>query len=361
MGARPNFMKIAPILKEFEKRNYSDSSTRLVHTGQHYDVNMSDIFFKELSLPKPQVYLGVGSGTQATQTANVMIKYEKLLSKEPVDLVIVVGDVNSTLACALVAVKFQIPIAHIEAGLRSDDWSMPEEINRILTDRISTYLFTTSKEGSDNLLKEGISRKRIHFVGNVMIDSLIEYLPLAMKSSIIERLHVKKDSFALLTLHRPSNVDDRSVLSGIMSAVNEVSSMLPVVFPAHPRTVNAIGELQRSGDFSASDNLHIIDPVGYIDSLSLQYSAKFVLTDSGGMQEETTVLGIPCLTIRANTERPVTVTKGTNIMVGSDPQKIISESVKLIKGVAKKGSIPEKWDGKSARKIVDIIRREMHG
>jgi len=354
VGARPNFMKIAPIHRALLKSN-KDFKIRLIHTGQHYDHNMSKIFFKELELPEPSFYLNVGSGTHGAQTASIMIKYEELLLKEGSDIVVVVGDVNSTLACALVAVKQGIPIAHIEAGLRSFDMEMPEEINRILTDRISDLLFTSCADAGVNLSKEGISEDKIHFVGNVMIDSLHYYMPKAMNSDILNILNLDEFSYATLTMHRPSNVNKITIFTNLIKAILEVSKKIPIIFPIHPRTRNLIDQIQDAFDSNGNTNLIIIDPIGYCDFLRLQKSSKFILTDSGGIQEESTVLGVPCLTLRENTERPVTVSEGTSILVGSDPNMIISESNLILEGKGKKGSIPDKWEGNSSQEIVSIL------
>ena len=354
VGARPNFMKIAPIHRAM-LRSENDFEIRLIHTGQHYDQNMSKIFFEELELPKPDYYLNVGSGTHGAQTAAIMIKYEELLLKEETDILLVVGDVNSTLACALVAVKLGIPIAHIEAGLRSYDMEMPEEINRILTDRISDLLFTSCADANVNLSKEGISEDKIYFVGNVMIDSLHYYMPKAMNSDILNTLDLKEFSYAVLTMHRPSNVNKSDTFINLIKSILEVSKKIPVIFPIHPRTKNMIEQIQESLGSNGNTNLITIDPIGYFDFLKLQKSSKFILTDSGGIQEESTVLGIPCLTLRENTERPVTVSEGTSILVGSDPNTIIGESNLILEGKGKKGSIPDKWEGNSSEEIVSIL------
>jgi len=360
-GARPNFMKIAPIYREL-KRHGARFKPIIIHTGQHYDDRMSRIFFDDLNLPKPDAYLGVGSASHAVQTAKIMIEFEKVLLKNRPELVMVVGDVNSTIACALTAAKLNIPLAHIEAGLRSYDRAMPEEINRILTDRISDYLFTTCKDANENLLHEGIAQKKIFFVGNVMIDTLKKSQVASRKSQVLEKLGLKKKGYALLTLHRPSNVDDKKAFTGIAKALSKVAEQIPVIFPVHPRTRTRVNEfsLSRFFNYKLSVNcqpstINCINPLGYLDFLKLICEAKFVLTDSGGIQEETTVLNIPCLTLRENTERPITITQGTNTLVGTTPEKIISESKKILNGSGKSGKIPLLWNGKTAPKIIRIL------
>ena len=348
VGARPNFMKAAPVHSEFLKYN-EKYRIRLVHTGQHYDNNMSDIFFKELQMPVPDIHLGVGSGTHGVQTAKVMIRYEELLVKQPADLVLVIGDVNSTLACAITAVKLKIPVGHIEAGLRSNDRAMPEEINRILTDQISDLLFTPSVDADKNLLREGIEDERIFFTGNVMIDTLLSHLPSAGKSSIVKDLNLQSGDFAVLTLHRPTNVVDKKNLSLMLQGIEKIAERIPIVFPVHPRTAKSI-EGER-----AFKHIKFMNPLGYIDFIRLQQDARFVMTDSGGIQEETTVLGVPCLTLRDSTERPITVVEGTNIVVGANPRNFVNSAMKILNGERKYGSIPKKWDGKAAERIVNSI------
>ncbi|MGH2785055.1 MAG: non-hydrolyzing UDP-N-acetylglucosamine 2-epimerase [Actinomycetota bacterium] len=345
-GARPNFMKVAPVLRALENRGVE---APLVHTGQHYDPGMSDTFFEDLGLREPDVHLEVGSATHAVQTARVMERLEPVLEERRPDLVVVVGDVNSTLAGALVCAKIGIPVAHVEAGLRSFDRTMPEEINRVLTDQVSDLLFTTSPEAEPNLLAEG-ARGAIHFVGNPMIDSLERHLERARGSDVLQRLGLD-GSYGLVTLHRPSNVDDPEVLAGILGALADVARELPLVFPAHPRTVKMI---ERFG-LGASDGLRMIEPIGYIDFLRLTADARIVLTDSGGIQEETTVLGVPCLTIRENTERPITVEMGTNRLVGSDPVRIRTEALAAVRGARPSPSRPPLWDGKAGERIADVI------
>ncbi|PIS30322.1 UDP-N-acetylglucosamine 2-epimerase (non-hydrolyzing) [Candidatus Saganbacteria bacterium CG08_land_8_20_14_0_20_45_16] len=351
VGARPNFMKIAPIWHEQVKESeYFDPL--ILHTGQHYDKNMSDAFFTDLELPSPDIYLGVGSGSHAVQTADVMVKFEEVCLKENPDLVIVVGDVNSTLACSLVAAKMRIPVAHVEAGLRSFDRTMPEEINRKLTDSISDLLFTTSVDADENLKNEGISSEKIFFVGNVMIDTLLKFKQKAVFPSIVS------GPYAVLTLHRPVNVDDRQSFSRIVEAVVEISSKVPVVFPVHPRTWKQIQVFGLDGKLK-QPGIKIADPLSYLEFLGLMAKALFVLTDSGGIQEETTVLQVPCLTLRENTERPVTVTEGTNLLLGTNRELIISESLKIINGKGKTGLIPKFWDGKAAERIIKVLKEQL--
>jgi UDP-N-acetylglucosamine 2-epimerase (non-hydrolysing) len=350
VGARPNFMKIAPIIEEMKK--YPRLKPVLVHTGQHYDREMSKLFFDDLKLPPPDVYLGVGSASHATQTAKIMIEFEKVILRESPDLVIVVGDVNSTIACALTAVKFFIPVAHVEAGLRSFDRTMPEEINRILTDSISEYLFTTCEDANENLKKEGISKKKIYFVGNVMIDSLLKHLDKASQSDILEKLNLQPGNYAALTLHRPSNVDKREIFIRILDAFNEIQKKIKIILPIHPRTKKRIKEFKLSNKIKKMKNFKIVEALGYLDFLKLLSDAKFVLTDSGGIQEETTILKIPCITLRNTTERPITVREGTNVVVGSNKEKIVRESLNIIKGKQKEGKSIKLWDGKAAKRIV---------
>ncbi|HEY6908224.1 MAG TPA: UDP-N-acetylglucosamine 2-epimerase (non-hydrolyzing) [Myxococcales bacterium] len=349
VGARPNFMKVAPILAQLRRREGVEQI--LVHTGQHYDAKMSDVFFRDLGMPDPDVHLGVGSGSHAQQTAKVMIEIEPVLAREKPDVVVVAGDVNSTIAVALVAAKMGLPIAHVEAGLRSRDWSMPEEVNRVLTDRLSALLFTPSRDGDENLRAEGIESSRVHFVGNVMIDSLAAALPRAKESRIHQRLELARKGYALATLHRPANVDDPAALRGLLSALAEVAAQLPVVFPIHPRTRSRL-----PAGFDAP-GLKLVEPLGYLDFLALTAEARLVMTDSGGIQEETTALGVPCLTLRENTERPVTVEVGTNQLVGTDPRRAVAAAREVLAGRGRKGGIPELWDGRAAGRIADILVR----
>ena len=323
VGARPNFMKVAPIV-EAMKRREREFTPLVVHTGQHYDAAMSDAFFRDLDLPQPDVYLGVGSASHAAQTAAIMERFEPVVLREQPDWVLVVGDVNSTLACALVCVKLGVKVAHVEAGLRSRDRTMPEEINRLLTDQIADLLFTPSADADENLRAEGIPPERIRLVGNIMIDSLYKHLERSRQSRIKDQLGLTDKSYAVLTLHRPANVDDPVVFGRILEALERICEQLPVVFPVHPRTRKTIAELGLDERVEKIEGLRLIDPLGYLDFLSLYSGARLVLTDSGGIQEETSVLGIPCLTLRENTERPITVTMGTNTIVGTDPEKIIA-------------------------------------
>jgi UDP-N-acetylglucosamine 2-epimerase (non-hydrolysing) len=352
-GARPNFMKIAPVLRQLRARDGFE--TFLVHTGQHYDAVMSESFFRDLAIPEPDANLGVGSGTHGAQTAEVLARIETLLIERRPDLVLVVGDVNSTLAATLAAVKLGIPVAHVEAGLRSFDRSMPEEINRILTDSISTWLFTTEPSADRNLLREGIAAERIHRVGNVMIDTLLGQIDHARALDTPSRLGLEAGGYALLTLHRPSNVDDPDQLRELFGVLEEIHQELPVVFPIHPRTAEVIEK--RLGGMRPA--LRIEQPLGYLDFLRLMIDARLVLTDSGGIQEETTVLGVPCLTLRENTERPITVAEGTNTIVGRDPTTIRSEVRKALEGHGKVGGAPALWDGEAARRIVDVLEKDL--
>lgn len=354
VGARPNFPKVAPILAAAAER--SDIKCRLVHTGQHYDERMSTLFFTELGLPAPDVYLGVGSGTHAAQTARVMLAFDEVLDQGETDVVLVVGDVNSTLACALVAAKRGIAVAHVEAGLRSGDRTMPEEINRILTDQLSDYLFTTERSAAGNLQAEGIPAERTFFVGNVMIDTLFLNRERARESRVLERLHVTPRGYALCTLHRPSNVDSRRDAENTVRALEVLCAQLPVVLPLHPRTrskLESFGLLER---VQALPGIAIIEPQGYLDFLALMDNARVVLTDSGGVQEETTALGVPCLTFRENTERPITVTEGTNQLIGLSPQRLAAALDALLSQPSKDYRAPELWDGRAAHRILDVLQ-----
>ena len=356
VGARPNFMKVAPIVEAMRRR--ADAFAPVVlHTGQHYDERMSDAFFRDLGLPTPDVHLGVGSGSHAQQTAAVMQRFEPVLLEQRPDWVLVVGDVNSTLACALVCSKLGVKVAHVEAGLRSRDRTMPEEINRLLTDQISDLLLTPSEDGDRNLLAEGIPRERIRFVGNVMIDSLFKQLERAETSRVREELEVAGSDYAVVTLHRPSNVDEPRVLGGILSALTRISKHLPVVFPIHPRTRKNLDEFGLLESGEAAGRVRFIEPLGYLDFLRLYSGARLVLTDSGGIQEETTALGIPCLTLRENTERPVTVELGTNRVVGTDPGRIVAEAEEAL-AKDREGApprVPPLWDGRAAGRILDAL------
>src|SRR6267142_2977019 len=350
VGARPNFMKVAPIVAAMKQRA-AHFDPLLIHTGQHYDAAMSDAFFRDLDLPKPDTYLGVGSGSHAAQTAAVMERFEPVVLQAKPDWVLVVGDVNSTLACALVCVKLGVKVAHVEAGLRSRDRTMPEEINRLLTDQIADLLFTPSEDADRNLLNEGIPSGRIRFVGNVMIDSLNKNLERARQSQIKEQLGLNGGGYAVMTLHRPSNVDHQETFQRILQALERITAEVPVIFPAHPRTRKTIAEFGLSERIEGMKGLRLIDPLGYLDFLALYSSARLVLTDSGGIQEETTALGIPCLTLRENTERPITVELGTNTIVGTDPRRIIEAAAAALNGKARPRSVPPLWDGKTAGRI----------
>lgn len=401
-AARPNFMKIAPLIRAIKHFNGTPHSSPLtlnpvlVHTGQHYDDNMSDAFFRDLQIPEPDIHLGIGSGTHAEQTGKVMIAFEEILLNEKPDLVIVVGDVNSTIACSLAAVKLCIPVAHIEAGLRSFDRTMPEEINRILTDAISDYLFTPSPDGDENLIKEGIPPEKIFLVGDIMVDSLLFNLEKAKKKNIIEKLglsphtahltpnasstptlspltpHQSVSPYAVLTLHRPANVDNKESLQRIITGLLTGSEYLPILFPMHPRTRKQIAnfgmedafQFHTKGDLNPEayreagkfkKKIHAFPPLGYLEFLNLMSQAKLVLTDSGGIQEETTVLNIPCITLRDTTERPITITEGTNVLVHDDPDRIVEEISKVISGNTKASSCPSIWDGHTAERIVEIL------
>jgi UDP-N-acetylglucosamine 2-epimerase (non-hydrolysing) len=355
VGARPNFMKVAPIVEEMKRRK-REFTPLVVHTGQHYDADMSAAFFRDLELPEPDVHLGVGSASHAAQTAAVMERFEPVVLQEQPDWVVVVGDVNSTLACALVCVKLGVKVAHVEAGLRSRDRAMPEEINRLLTDQIADLLFTPSADADQNLINEGIALERIRLVGNIMIDSLLGRVERAKQSTIRETLGVAGADYAVLTLHRPSNVDTRENLAGIIDALAEISQRLPIVFPVHPRTRKTLDEFGFSELIKRSGNLRLVDPLGYLDFLQLFSGARIVLTDSGGIQEETTVLGIPCLTLRENTERPITIEMGTNQLVGRNPRKIIEAVRAALEGPSTNDHrVPPLWDGHTAERIVSSL------
>jgi UDP-N-acetylglucosamine 2-epimerase (non-hydrolysing) len=370
-------MKIAPLVRAIAKRNQTNHRNqinyKIVHTGQHYDYRMSAIFFKELEIPEPNVFLNAGSGNPGEQTGRIMIAFEKALLNEKVDVVVVVGDVTSTIACALVAAKLHIPVAHVEAGLRSFDRAMPEEINRILTDQISDYLFTPSSDANDNLKREGVSSKQIFLVGNIMIDNLFYNLKKSQKSNIFRDLGLQANDsapstrpYALLTLHRPSNVDHKESLREIIGALKEISKEFPIIFPMHPRTRKMVTEFNLEKYFNfgknkpqvpikLSNSIYALDPLGYIDFLGLMSKAKIVLTDSGGIQEETAVLGIPCLTLRDATERPITLAQGTNILVHNDKKRILEGARKLLKEPKRTANCPKLWDGKTAERIIDIL------
>jgi UDP-N-acetylglucosamine 2-epimerase (non-hydrolysing) len=351
-GARPNFMKIAPIYRA--ALAHGDVDCRIIHTGQHYDYQMSQAFFEDLEIPKPQYFLDAGSGSHAVQTAKIMVAFEDVCIKEKPDLVIVVGDVNSTLACSIVAKKLLIDVAHVEAGLRSFDLTMPEEINRMVTDAISDYFFVTEENGSLNLLREGKPADRVHFVGHVMIDNLLHQVKKledeAVETFSVFNLKPAKKSYAFMTLHRPSNVDDRDTFMDIAAALNEIAEEMTIIFPAHPRTKKMMEQFQ----IGFSENIKVISPLGFKESLFLWKDAKVVLTDSGGLQEETTALGVPCVTIRENTERPITVKLGTNVLGGTTKEGIL-KAYRQCFAKAKNASVPPLWDGRAAERIWEII------
>jgi len=349
-------MKMAPLYKELSlyQNRYEPL---IIHTGQHYDEKMSQLFFNDLAMPKPSAYLNVGSGTQGKQTARIIERYEDLiLAGDKPDLIIVAGDVNSTIACALVAKKLQIPVAHLEAGLRSYDEKMPEEINRVLTDRISDILLTPSLDANENLIKEGINPEKIHFVGNIMIDSLIGHEKKAELSDIFDKLTMSQDeSYALVTLHRPSNVDDYNGLKMLLTSLVEIGKHIKIIFPMHPRTKKNIQDFGLSNYVNSSKNLIIIEPLGYFDFLKLEKNTKLILTDSGGVQEESTYFRVPCLTLRENTERPITITEGTNQLVDLNVTSIVNKSLEITEGKVKQGKIPKHWDGKTAERVVMVL------
>ena len=357
VGARPNFMKMAPIIKAMDCHP-DEIEHLLVHTGQHYDEKMSKSFFVDLGMPKPDIDLGVGSGSHAEQTAAVMVKFEQVCLKEKPDLVVVVGDVNSTMACTITAKKLGIRVAHVEAGLRSGDMDMPEEINRLCTDVLCDYLFTTDSGADENLLAEGVAQEKIIFVGNVMIDTLLHYTPMAEKLTIGQDMGLEAGNYAMLTLHRPSNVDDKEILNGICEALAKIGEQLPIVFPIHPRTRKMMDEFGLSHYLEPRDDgkgIMVTEPLGYLEFLSLNINARMVLTDSGGLQEETTVLGVPCITLRHNTERPITIEQGTNVLVGNDKHDILAAANDVLEGRVTCGRVPEKWDGKAAERIVEWL------
>ena len=355
VGARPNFMKAAPICAEMRRRP-EEFSVKIVHTGQHYDAAMSDAFFADLGLPEPDFHLGVGSASHTGQTARIMLAFEPIVESERPDWVLVVGDVNSTMACALVCAKMGVKVAHVEAGLRSGDRTMPEEINRIVTDAVADLLLTPSPDADENLKREGVPAEIIRFVGNVMIDSLFENLKRAEISVVREELGLAEGGYAVLTMHRPSNVDERENLKPLVEALIEIAERVPIIFPVHPRTKAKIEEFGLNEQIKAS-SLKLIEPLGYLDFLHLYRGAKFVVTDSGGLQEETTALGIPCLTIRENTERPITVEMGTNRVVGADPEKLKRSAFEILESDRRPTDkrIPPLWDGKAAVRICEAL------
>ena len=349
VGARPNFMKVAPLSWAADCRD--DIQIEIVHTGQHYDRNMSQLFFDELSIPEPSINLGVGPGSHASQTAEIMVRFEEHVLAQRPDVVLVVGDVNSTIACSLVSAKLGIPIVHVEAGLRSGDRAMPEEINRVLTDAISDVLYVTEESGRTNLINEGVDESRIEFVGNVMIDTLLKNRKKADASDVLEKNGLEAGQYGVVTIHRPSNVDNEEILRGIWGALAGISENAKLVFPVHPRTRSRLADL----GLSASDGLKLIDPLGYLDFLKLQASALMILTDSGGIQEEAVILGVPCLTMRENTERPVTIEVGGNRLVGTDPAEITRRATAIIRGEVAPPTIPTYWDGRAAERVVESL------
>ncbi|APQ18021.1 non-hydrolyzing UDP-N-acetylglucosamine 2-epimerase [Maribacter hydrothermalis] len=351
-GARPNFMKIAPIIHAIKaaQANGKEIAYRLVHTGQHYDKKMSGDFFEQLDIPTPDKNLGAGGGSQSEQTASIMLGFEKELLENPADLVIVVGDVTSTMACAIVAQKLHTKVAHVEGGIRSNDWTMPEEINRLVTDAITNYFFTTSKVANENLIKSGVKQEQIFYVGNTMIDTLMKQRPRFNKPEIWDELQLKEKEYMVMTLHRPANVDQEEQIKSLMDEIIAHSKEVPLIFPVHPRTAKILNSLQIS-----HPRLHMVEPLGYLEFNYLVEKSKAVITDSGGITEETTVMGIPCMTLRDNTERPETITEGTNELLGTDPKAIEPAMKLLFSGNWKTGSIPHLWDGNTATRIVDEI------
>ena len=351
-GARPNFIKISPLCRAFSKRQ--DQFQHLIcHTGQHFDRNMSKVFFDALDMPEPDFNLGVGGGSHATQTARIMVEFEKILNQEKPALILVPGDVNSTLACSVVASKLGVRVGHVESGLRSFDRGMPEEINRIVTDVLSDMLFVSEESGMINLKNEGIADDKVHFVGNIMIDSLVHFLPTIEKSSIHDEMGLEKGEYTLLTFHRPSNVDNGETLADLVGMLNRLSSKTQLVFPVHPRTRKNLEKYNLLKDLNSE--IRLLEPIGYLDFLALTRSSKLLITDSGGIQEETTFLGVQCITVRDNTERPVTVTVGTNQLIGTDFNKVEKAAEEVLSGNIKAGKVPDKWDGATAERILDII------
>jgi UDP-N-acetylglucosamine 2-epimerase (non-hydrolysing) len=356
VGARPNFMKMAPVVRALSE-NTGGFEHLLVHTGQHYDEHLNDSIFRDLGLRAPDIHLGSGSGTHAEQTARIMLAFEKLVSEHRPRLVLVAGDVNSTLACSIVAAKANVPVAHLEAGLRSGDWTMPEEINRIVTDRLTSLHLTPSPDGDENLLREGASPAGIVRVGNCMIDSVQMNVARARQGGALERFGVQPRGYVLATLHRPSNVDDSQRLARLIAVLQGIAGKLPVIFPVHPRTRARLAAANLAGEDLAKSGLLLSEPLGYLDFLQLQDGATVVITDSGGVQEETTALGVPCLTVRDNTERPITITEGTNKLVGSNPDVLPAEVDEVLEGRGKRGRVPDLWDGKAGERSAEAIRR----
>ncbi len=357
VGARPNFMKIAPLMDAF--RGESSIEPVLVHTGQHYDHQMSDLFFRQLGIPEPDINLGVRGGSHAVQTGRIMEAFEPVVVQHKPDAVVVVGDVNSTIACGMVAAKLAIKLVHVEAGLRSFDRTMPEEINRVLTDSISDLLFCTEQSGVDNLIREGASEEKIFLVGNVMIDTLLKKLRKAKLSKILDELNLRERKYALLTLHRPTNVDDPTVFSRLLDALEAIQRDLPIVFPIHPRTLKNLDKLGLAQRVEAMKDLRMIDPAGYLDFLKLMSEAKLVLTDSGGIQEETTILKVPCLTLRDSTERPITVDVGSNRVVGTNPARILAGYREVADGRWGTSEIPPLWDGRAGQRITKVLLEQL--
>lgn len=350
VGARPNFMKMAPVFHALARREGVEQI--VVHTGQHYDPIMSDVFFQQLGLPEPDINLGVGSGSHAVQTAQVMMGFEQVLLEQRPDWTLVYGDVNSTVAAAVVCAKLLYPVAHVEAGLRSFDRTMPEEVNRVLTDQIADLLLTPSEDGNINLAREGVPAERVHLVGNVMIDTLVRLLPVAEEGWPALRDRLELDDFVLATLHRPSNVDNVESLGKIVAALDRIGAEAPVILPVHPRTRQ---RLEAGGLLETLGTVRLIEPQGYLDFLALQAHARLVITDSGGVQEETTYMGVPCITVRANTERPVTVTMGTNVLVGQDMERLLAEAARVFAGASRPHAIPPLWDGRAGERIADLL------
>ena len=355
VGARPNFMKIGPLHRAFTAMDQVESV--IIHTGQHYDERMSDVFFKQLELPEPDIYLGVGSGSHAQVTAKIMVLFEEAVLEHKPDLILVVGDVNSTVACSLVAAKCHIPLAHVEAGLRSGDRTMPEEINRLVTDSISDYLFVTEQSGMDNLKEEGVGDEKVFFVGNVMIDSLIHFREKAAQRSILADLDVQKKGYILMTMHRPANVDTADQLEKVVETIEGLAGLHPLVLPMHPRTRARLSSFNMLDRVEAIEGLVISEPLGYLDFLNLMDNAAMIVTDSGGIQEESTYLQVPCITLRDSTERPITVDLGTNELMDLEPDAIVQRVQAVLSGEDKKGQVPPLWDGKAAIRIADTLEQ----